>query len=222
MPAAKRAAANQAVTSTPATEYTVPLRGTSLVVHSGELVALSGSVGCGKSTLLAACWGEALVVDGSVHGPSELGLMPQRPFIIGGSVLDNILMGRPLEHDWFARVIRQCALEEDMKQLPHAESTIVGERGVTLSGGQQQRVAVARALYGKPKLLLADDPLSAVDAAVARRLWREAVRTGTSPTFPYLDHRDKNRRRNGKKCMGISDTAIICGGCSAAAARRDA
>ena len=164
LPGTKRAAANQAATSTPTAEYTVPLRGASLVVHSGELVALNGSVGCGKSTLLAACWGEALVLDGSVRGPSELGLMPQRPFIIGGSVLDNILMGRPLEHDWFARVIRQCALEEDMRQLPHAESTIVGERGVTLSGGQQQRVAVARALYGKPKLLLADDPLSAVDA----------------------------------------------------------
>eukprot|EP01047_Picozoa_sp_COSAG01_P029541 COSAG01_NODE_2029_length_8590_cov_5.719501_5_plen_98_part_00 len=70
-------------------------------------------------------------------------------------------------------------------------------------------VALARVCYAAPSLALLDDPLSAVDAAVARRLWREAVRTEISLRFPYCNHRDKNRRRNGQKCMGISATALV-------------
>ena len=151
-----------------AEEFTVPLRDVTLSVRRGELVAVAGSVGSGKSTLLAACWGEALVLKGSLRsrvvGGKDVGVMLQRPFIIGGTVLENILMGREHDAARMAAVIREAALEEDLAQLPDGERTHVGERGVTLSGGQQQRVAVARALYGQPLLLLADDPLSAVDA----------------------------------------------------------
>ena len=150
----------------PTPAYTIPLNGTSLTVRGSELVAITGPVGCGKSTLLAACWGEAAILSGrlEVRSTADIGVIFQRPFVIGGTVLENILMGRPFDEERMAQTLRECALEEDMKQLPDAEKTHVGERGVTLSGGQQQRIAVARALYSRPQLLLADDPLSAVDA----------------------------------------------------------
>ena len=68
-----------------------------------------------------------------------------------------------------------------METLPQREHSEVGERGVTLSGGQQQRIALARALYGRPELLLLDDPLSAVDAQTQRSILsslRAAVKGG--------------------------------------------
>ena len=106
---------------------------------------------------------------GTVYVSTDIAVVLAKPFIIGGSIIDNILLGRPLDQDRLQQVIDQCALADDLRQLAHAEHTLVGERGVTL-GGQQQRLAVARALYGRPRLLIADDPLSAVDAKTQRTL----------------------------------------------------
>ncbi|MEO1689893.1 MAG: ATP-binding cassette domain-containing protein, partial [Pseudomonadota bacterium] len=76
-------------------------------------------------------------------------------------------MGRAFDQANFDWAIEQAAMQRDLRILPHGADTIVGERGTTLSGGQQARVSIARALYGKPDLLIADDPLAAVDAVVA-------------------------------------------------------
>ena len=79
-----------------------------------------------------------------------------------------------------ASIIR-CALLEDISNWTQGVHTAVGERGVTLSGGQQQRIGVARALYGAPRLLIADDPFSAVDARTQATLlatFREFAKGG--------------------------------------------
>ena len=60
-----------------------------------------------------------------------------------------------------------------MAQLLHGDLTLVGERGVTLSGGQKARVSLARAVYHRADIYLLDDPLSAVDTAVARQLYEK-------------------------------------------------
>jgi len=62
-------------------------------------------------------------------------------------------------------------LFRDLSILPNGSSTMLGERGTTLSGGQQQRLSIARALYGQPKLLVADDPIAAVDAVVGGQIF---------------------------------------------------
>ena len=141
-------------------------------VHGGELVAVVGPVSSGKSTLLSALWGEALVASGCVSGPKSLGVVPQRPFTLAGTLADNILMGRPRDAAILDRVLADCAMEQDLEKLPLRLETEVGERGVTLSGGQQQRLALARAIYSQPALLLLDDPLSAVDARTQLLLMR--------------------------------------------------
>ncbi len=62
---------------------------------------------------------------------------------------------------------------QDVEQLVHGDLTLVGERGVTLSGGQKARVSLARAVYREADIYLLDDPLSAVDTAVARHLFEK-------------------------------------------------
>ena len=69
-----------------------------------------------------------------------------------------------------------CALRDDITSLPTGLETEIGEKGVNLSGGQKARVALARATYMSPTLALLDDPLSAVDAAIAKQLFRECIR----------------------------------------------
>ena len=72
----------------------------------------------------------------------------------------------------YKKVISACALRADIQGFPQLDFTIVGERGVSLSGGQKSRVALARAVYCKPAILLADDPLSAVDYNVAQTIFK--------------------------------------------------
>lgn len=73
------------------------------------------------------------------------------------------------------QVMEQSDFVHDLGQLTCGLDTEVGERGTTLSGGQQQRLSIARALYDTPALLVMDDPLSAVDAEVAARIFHRAV-----------------------------------------------
>lgn len=68
-----------------------------------------------------------------------------------------------------------CALEKDFAQLPHGDKTLVGERGTALSGGQRARVNLARAVYSEADIYLLDDPLSAVDAHVAKDLFEKCI-----------------------------------------------
>ena len=72
-------------------------------------------------------------------------------------------------------IARECThvviISQDISQLLHGDQTLVGERGVTLSGGQKARVNLARAVYHEADIYLLDDPLSAVDTAVARHLF---------------------------------------------------
>ena len=95
---------------------------------------------------------------------------PQRAFILSGTVRENILFGRPLDAARVDAVLQASAFIKDLQLLPAGMDTEIGERGTTLSGGQQQRLSVARALYGNPKLLVLDDPLSAVDSQVCTAL----------------------------------------------------
>ena len=76
-----------------------------------------------------------------------------------------------------------------MQGLPEQLDTIVGERGVQLSGGQKQRVALARALLWQPKLLILDDPLSAVDAKTEAAILQSIERQAEQRSLLLITHR---------------------------------
>lgn len=135
-----------------------------------------GTVGSGKTTLLHALLGELPFTGGSCLVNGQAAYSSQEPWIFGGNVRQNILFGNEFEETRYNEVVRVCALEDDFKQLPHGDNTLVGERGTALSGGQKARVNLARCLYHKADIYLLDDPLSAVDSRVSRHIFEKCVR----------------------------------------------
>jgi ABC-type multidrug transport system fused ATPase/permease subunit len=160
------------------------LRGLELVVEPGEIVAVCGPTGAGKTSLLNllprfydATAGRVLVggVDTRDLMLAELradvALVTQRPVLFSVPLRENLTAGRD-DADW-DEVLAACeaaGVDSFAPHLPDGYDTLIGERGVNLSGGQRQRVALARALVAAARVVVLDDPLSAVDTLTERRL----------------------------------------------------
>jgi ATP-binding cassette subfamily B multidrug efflux pump len=96
---------------------------------------------------------------------SAIGFVSQDPFLFSATIRENISFGVPAANDdEIETVARLAGIHDEITEFPNGYDTRVGERGISLSGGQKQRVAIARALLLNPKILIFDDPLSAVDA----------------------------------------------------------
>jgi ATP-binding cassette subfamily B protein len=166
----------------------------SLDIAPGEIVALVGATGSGKSTLTAllprlldADGGEIQVGSDRTGWVDlkqlELGslrrgvhVVPQEVFLFSDTVAANLRLGTPRATEGeLRRALRLAAAEEIVAGLPAGLDTVVGDRGVTLSGGQRQRLTLARALVGRPAVLVLDDATSALDAVTERQIL-EAVR----------------------------------------------
>ena len=153
-------------------------------LEPGERLAVLGGIGSGKSVLLQVLAGLRTPQSGRVEVDGRdldhadlrshwagLGWVPQEAFLFSETLRANLAFGRPDATDeelW--EVARVTCLDELIRRLPDGLDTVVGERGVILSGGERQRTALARALLRKPRLLLLDDCLSAVDAETESRI----------------------------------------------------
>ncbi len=150
----------------------------------GDSLAVVGGIGSGKTLLLQLLAGlrepqrGRMLVDGVPLDDTGLrrhwgglGWVPQEAFLFSDTLRANLAMGRPEATEaelWdIARVV---CLDDLVQRLPQGLDTVVGERGVALSGGERQRTALARALLRRPRLLLLDDALSAVDAETESRI----------------------------------------------------
>ena len=155
-----------------------------LHLPAGSRLAVVGAIGSGKTILLQVLAGlrelqsGTLTLDGQPLDAGNLrahwagiGWVPQEAFLFSLSLRENLAMGRPQateEELW--EVARVVCLDDLIQRLPLGMDTVVGERGVALSGGERQRTALARALLRKPRLMLLDDALSAVDAQTESRI----------------------------------------------------
>ncbi|RAH86803.1 P-loop containing nucleoside triphosphate hydrolase protein [Aspergillus japonicus CBS 114.51] len=145
-------------------------------IPAHKLTIIHGASGSGKSTVLAAIGGQAEVVEGQLLRKSAtMALCTQDPWIMLGTVRDNITFLRSYEPVRYRQVVRLCCLESDIASFPGGDLAIVGESGANLSGGQKARISLARAIYSEADLLLLDDCLAAVDPRVARKLFHECI-----------------------------------------------
>ncbi len=160
------------------------LRGLDLDVEPGEIVAVCGPTGSGKTSLLNLLprfydpTGGRVLVGGVdtrdlriADLRADVALVTQRPVLFSVPLRENLTAGRP-DADW-ADVLAACeaaGVDAFADELPDGYDTLIGERGVNLSGGQRQRVALARALVTGARVVVLDDPLSAVDTLTERRL----------------------------------------------------
>ncbi len=156
----------------------------SLTVAPGEILAVCGPTGSGKTTLLNLLprfydptEGHVRVggVDTRDVPLTELrgavAIVTQRAVLFSITLRENLLAARP-DADW-EEVLAACdaaGVALFAAELPHGYDTLIGERGVNLSGGQRQRVALARALVAGARVLVFDDPMSAVDTETERLL----------------------------------------------------
>ncbi|KAK0404544.1 hypothetical protein QR680_017501 [Steinernema hermaphroditum] len=146
-----------------------------LNVVPGNLVAVIGAVGSGKSSLLSSVLGEARRVSGSLELDGKIAYVPQDSWIFSGSIRDNILFGLPYEERRYNETVSVCELLRDFQQFEHGDGSLVGDRGTALSGGQKARICLARAVYRDADIYLLDDPLSAVDTSVGRKLFENCI-----------------------------------------------
>jgi ABC-type multidrug transport system fused ATPase/permease subunit len=160
------------------------LRELDLDLAPGEIVAVCGPTGSGKTSLLNLLprfydpvGGRVLVggVDTRDLALAELrasvALVTQRPVLFSVPLRENLTSGRD-DAEW-DEVLAACVaagVDAFAEDLPDGYDTLIGERGVNLSGGQRQRVALARALVTRARVVVLDDPLSAVDTLTERRL----------------------------------------------------
>lgn len=179
----------------------------SFEVPSGKSIALVGRTGAGKSTIamllarLLPTPSKTVFVDGldvcdlplsAVR--ADVGYAQQDAFLFSTTVSRNVGFSLDeCESDEATRRIREAAREaqvlDEALSLPEQFDTVVGERGVQLSGGQKQRIALARALVREPKVLVLDDPLSAVDAKTEAAILDAIERQAAHRTVVLVTHR---------------------------------
>jgi ATP-binding cassette, subfamily B, bacterial len=160
------------------------LSGVDLEVAPGEVVAVCGPTGSGKTSLLNllprfydATEGRVLVGGVDVRDVlladlrQTVAIVTQRPILFSIPLRDNLTAARP-DAPW-EEVVAACeaaGVAQFAAELPDGYDTLIGERGVNLSGGQRQRVALARALVAGARVIVLDDPMSAVDTQTERHL----------------------------------------------------
>lgn len=160
------------------------LNNITLTIPQGTTLGITGRTGSGKTLLVSLIprlldptQGRVLLGGYDVKDLSlatlrqAVGMVPQEPFLFSDTLAENIAFGLPqvdrAQVEWAARL---AGVHEDIMGFPQGYDTSLGERGVTLSGGQRQRTALARALAKRPKVLILDDAMSAVDTETESRI----------------------------------------------------
>ncbi|XP_017971378.1 PREDICTED: putative ABC transporter C family member 15 [Theobroma cacao] len=159
-------------------------------IMKGYKIAVCGSVGSGKSSLLCSMLGEIPRISGAViEVYGKKAYVPQRSWVQTGTIRENILFGKDMDHAFYKNVLEACALNQDIEMWVNNDMSVVGERGMNLSGGQKQRIQLARAVYSDSDIYVLDDPFSAVDAHTGKHLFKKCL-TGllSQKTVIYATH----------------------------------
>jgi len=178
-------------------------------ISPGQVIALVGRVGAGKSWLvnliprLVDPTGGAIRLDGKELREFKLedlrrniGYVPQEPALFSDTVRSNITFGRDdVDDDLLNWAIDVAQLKDEIETFPDGLETRIGTRGMSISGGQKQRLSLARALVGKPRILILDDCTSALDSRTETALWDRLHEVMPGMTAVLVTHRPDTLRQ---------------------------
>ncbi|MBR7116161.1 MAG: ABC transporter ATP-binding protein [Clostridia bacterium] len=217
-------------------EYSVEMRGVSLTysgagapsvsgidlsVRHGETVGIIGSTGSGKTSLINLIPGfypateGAVLIDGTPVGDystealrERIGVVPQKAVLFRGSVRDNMKLGHPDASDEDVIEALKTAQVYDVVMDKGGLDAEIEEGGQNLSGGQKQRLTIARALVGKPSILILDDSASALDYATDAAL-RRAIREMQGEATVFIVSQRTSSIMHADKILVLEDGEAI-------------
>jgi ATP-binding cassette subfamily C exporter for protease/lipase len=215
LPAPKGQLSVEGIVAGPPGQQAAILRGIQFALNPGEVLAVIGPSAAGKTTLarlLVGLWpsmGGKVRLDGadvfawdkSELGP-YLGYLPQGVELLEGTLAENIARFGEVDMAQVEAAAKLVGVHELILAMPQAYNTPIGRDGAMLSGGQRQRVGLARALYGKPVLVVLDEPNSSLDeagdAALAQAI---AALKQQGTTFVIMTHRTS--------VLGVADKMLL-------------
>ena len=175
----------------------------SFSIEKGKSLAIMGDIGSGKTTLLELICriydpnnGSILIDNHNIQDinieelRNSIGYVPQSTFLFSETIERNIKFGKEKasKNEVENAAINAC-LSNDIDFFKNGYETLLGERGVNLSGGQKQRLAIARAIIKKPKILIMDDSLSAVDTETEEKILSNINKISEDITLIMATHR---------------------------------
>jgi ATP-binding cassette subfamily B protein len=191
-------------------------------IEPGQTVAIVGKIGSGKTWLvnmiprLVDPSGGVIRIDGRDLREFKLedlrrniGYVPQEPVLFSDTVRSNIRFGRDeISDDILNWAIEVSQLKDEIVGFPDGIDTRIGTRGVAISGGQKQRLALARALVGKPKIIILDDCTSALDSRTEAALWDRLHEVLPEMTAIVITHRPDTLER-ADRILVLDDGKIV-------------
>ena len=180
------------------------LQNISLKINAGESVAILGRTGAGKSSLASLVSrlydpdNGSILIDGKDIKTLNLdilrksvGYVPQDVFLFSETIAENIAFGTQLaiSREEIEQAAKNAEIYDNIKGFPNGFETKLGERGITISGGQKQRISIARAIVGKPHILIFDDCLSAVDTETEKGIINNLTSVMKDKTTLIISHR---------------------------------
>ena len=161
------------------TKFDVTLKEIDLEVKKGEILGIIGEVGSGKSSLLQAILNSLILLNpkecDGIYINGEIGYSSQIPWIQNDTIKNNILFFNEYNKEKYEEILDKCQLNYDLDNFEGKDLTEIGEKGVNLSGGQKVRVSLARTVYSNPDIYLFDDPISALDANIGKKIMKELI-----------------------------------------------
>ena len=201
------------------------LKNVSFSLNKGNSLAIMGDIGSGKTTILELLCriydpmkGKILIDDFNIKKiniedlRNSIGYVPQSTFLFSETINKNIKFGNEnASKNEVKDAAKEVCLSNEIKLFKNGYNTLLGERGVNLSGGQKQRLTIARAIIKKPKILILDDSLSAVDTETEEIILSNINKVSKDITLLIATHRISTAKNCNKILVLENGKVIECG-----------